>query len=118
MRTAQIPASLEMETRIEEMVGQLVNESMQQERRAVPRQPYFRPAGIITSDNEKFTVFTKDISRRGVSLLHNMPLKNGKVLMSILRETGETVRFRTEIGWCKPCGEGWYLSGGLFLAVE
>ncbi len=47
-----------------------------------------------------------------------MPLERGEVVVTIRGEEGqEPVALRTQIMWCKDCGEGWYISGGRFIDV-
>jgi hypothetical protein len=61
--------------------------------------------------------FSRDISAVGIGLLHNVNLVLGKAEVSISTEQGYSVRIRTQILWCTPCGEGWYISGGEFLGI-
>jgi hypothetical protein len=46
-----------------------------------------------------------------------MPVIPGEFTLTISSPTGAAVNVRTEIIWCRPCGEGWYLSGGRFLEM-
>ena len=88
------------------------------EQRAHTRQPFFGPVTIVVEENGKqsdYSCFSRDISPTGIGLLHNMPLECGEVTLTIQRQSGD-VRFRGEIMWCRPCGEGWYLSGARFIA--
>jgi hypothetical protein len=101
-------------------VEELVDEAMareQTDRRAEVRYPFFCHTNIALRDNhdQQFTAFSREISLSGVGLLHNMPLERQEVVVTFLREQGAPISLRTEIVWCAPCGEGWYLSGGRFL---
>jgi hypothetical protein len=89
------------------------------ERRSEPRSPFFRPISILMDGppRRQFSAFSREISKSGIGLLHNMPLDSEEVTLAILGPVGEVCRFRTQIVWCRPCGEGWYLSGGRFIDV-
>ena len=89
----------------------------QSDRRAEVRHPFFRPLSICPANEpqRQYSAFAREISRNGIGLLHNMPLEPGAALVTIFRDGGRTLKIRTEIVWCRACGEGWYLSGGRFL---
>jgi len=88
------------------------------DRRASPRHPYFQPVTVVSSDRkQKMTAFSREISESGIGLLHYMPVMPGEVTLTISGPLGAALRVRTEILWCRPCGEGWYLSGGQFLEL-
>ena len=89
------------------------------ERRCETRETFFGPVTVVVEEDgqrRSYSCFSRDLSSRGMGLLHNMPLEPGQVLLTIRRESNE-VRFKSEISWCRPCGEGWYLSGAKLLAV-
>ncbi len=89
------------------------------DRRIVSRIPFVRPIHLTFEDRgqtEELSCFSRDISRTGIGLLHNMPLKTGSVLISIEGEARPT-RIRGKIIWCEPWGEGGYLSGATFTAL-
>jgi hypothetical protein len=102
-------------------VTKLLDEARQAEnsdRRVAPRQPYFQPVTIVTQDRkQKLSAFSREISSSGIGLLHYMPIMPGEVTLTISSPVGTAFRVRTEIVWCRPCGEGWYLSGGRFLEL-
>jgi hypothetical protein len=104
----------------QEAIEQLVEEAKRQnqaERRTQERHPFFRPVMITIEGPERkcYSAFSREVSRGGIGLLHNMPLSPGKVVISISQEMTCAVTLPTELLWCRPCGEGWYLSGGRFL---
>jgi hypothetical protein len=110
------------ERHIEQAVLRLLNAARSEdqiERRGDPRQPFFRPISVMIDGPQRrqFSAFSREISRSSIGLLHNMALEPGEVTLAILGPVGEVCRFRTQIIWCRPCGEGWYLSGGRFLDV-
>ena len=53
----------------------------------------------------------------GIGLLHCIAVEPGEVVLKIPSKTCGDVRIRGEIVWCRPCGEGWYLSGARFVEV-
>ena len=65
-----------------------------------------------------YSCFYRDISPIGVGLLHNMELKPGEVVLTVFRKSGTKVCFRGALLWCHPCGEGWFISGAKFLALN
>jgi hypothetical protein len=105
---------------IEQTVLRLLSLARSEEhidRRGEPRSPYFRPISVMLDGPQRrqYSAFSREISPSGIGLLHNMPLDPSEVTLAILGPRGEACRFRTHIMWCRPCGEGWYLSGGRFL---
>ena len=89
----------------------------QLDRRGAARYPFFRPVRLSADSGDvgPHQAFTRELSITGVGLLHNIPLQLGKVLVAIHHSEGACTAIPTEILWCRPCGDGWYLSGGRFL---
>ena len=87
------------------------------ERRAETRYPFFRPVLIQQADGRQISAFSRDISERGIGLQHNLKLPLREVEITISSEQGYSVRVRTKIVWCRPCGDDWFVSGGEFIAV-
>ena len=81
------------------------------------RYPFFRPVAI---DVGKFrlTGFSREVSETGIGLLHNGYLIPGEAEITIPTEQGYSVQIRTQIVWCTPCGQDWYISGGKFLGIS
>ena len=101
-------------------IYQLIVEAQHNEkkdRRSEVRFAFFRPVSILTDDGHRYSAFSREISASGVGLIHNMNLPHGEVEVSISHEQGYSIRVRTQIVWCRPCGEGWYISGGRFVGV-
>lgn len=90
----------------------------QLERRSKVRYPFFR-AVTLAPDGEgrSYSAFTRDLTRSGVGLLHNMPLDHGEATLTIPSAQNDALRARITIVWCRPCGEGWYISGGEFIGL-
>jgi hypothetical protein len=110
------------ERQIEQAVLRLLSAARSEEqieRRGEPRHPFFRPVSLLFEGppRRQFSAFSREISKTGIGLLHNMPLQQGEVTLAIMGPVGEVCRFRTQIVWCRPCGEGWYLSGARFSEV-
>jgi hypothetical protein len=89
----------------------------QREMRGEVRYPFFRP---VTIDVGKFRLsgFSREVSEGGIGLLHDTVLALGEVEVTILTEEGYSVQVRTQIGWCNPCGKGWFVSGGTFVGIS
>jgi hypothetical protein len=89
-------------------------------RRRHRRHPFFRPITVTLgpAPGTKFTAFSRDISAGGIGLLHDMPLDTHQATVTLPTIAGDRVDLDTEIVWCEPCGEGWYLSGGRFTSLS
>lgn len=87
-----------------------------EERRAEKREPFFHPVNLVLAKDpqRQFSCFSRDISTNSIGLLHCMPLELGEVVLKIRSDLCGEVHIRSEIVWCSPCGEGWYLSGARF----
>jgi hypothetical protein len=89
-----------------------------EERRKEKREPFFGPAIVVVVESgvrRSYSCFCRDISLGGVGLLHNMELKTGEIVVKVFRKSGTEVCFRSLLLWCRPCGEGWFVSGARFL---
>ncbi len=112
--------SLQMVSRSGMGIHELVVEAHQdvrKDRRAETRYPLFRQIRLQVGGGEPCVAFTREISTVGVGLLHNLQLTPGEVELSIPSKKGYSIRVRTKILWCQPCGEGWYISGGQFVGT-
>jgi hypothetical protein len=90
--------------------------SEKKERRDTVRYAFFRPVTILIGEN-RLSGFSREVSETGIGLLHNANLTPGEVEVVIPTEQGFSVHIRTQIQWCTPCGEDWYISGGEFVGI-
>jgi hypothetical protein len=109
-------------TEIESAVDRLLDEARDTkggERRAEPRHPFFCPVFVMPDGDRsrRFSAFAREISRSGVGLLHNMKLLPGPATLVIVSPKGARRQFSAEIVWCRPSGEGWFISGCRFVGV-
>ena len=107
---------------IRQIVERLLTEAetLTGERRSLARKPYFRPVSLVMQEigkQQSFSCFSRDISPHGIGLLHNMPLEPSEVVLTIRTESAGDVRLSSEIMWCRPCGEGWFISGAKFRSI-
>ena len=88
--------------------------SLNEERRVDQRIPYFRTV-TVEFDDRSYSAVIREISASSIGLLHNLelPLKDVEV-----RVAGQREGFPVRIERCRPCGGGWYLSGGMILECE
>lgn len=86
------------------------------EYRETVRYSFFRPV-TIHAGTKSFSAFSREVSERGIGLLHSAELQPDNVEVIIPTEQGYSVRIRTQLLWTHPCGEGWYISGGEFLEI-
>jgi hypothetical protein len=90
--------------------------SEKSEGRGATRYSFFRPITLFVG-KERHTGFSREVSETGIGLMHTIELSPGEVEVVIPTQQRYSVRIRTRIIWCKPCGEGWYISGGEFLGI-
>lgn len=86
------------------------------EKRLLRRTPYLKPATLQldTNPSDEILVFTRDISEKGVGMLHLKPLDPQAATLSIELETGKLVELPIRIIWGLACGGPWYISGAEF----
>lgn len=89
------------------------------ERRSEKRHTFFMPVVIRSLDMlEQRSAFSRDISCDGIGLLHNMPIESGTIArLTVASERPLQINL-AEVMWCRPAGEGWYLSGWRFVAAQ
>lgn len=112
-----------VQTSLRDQLSELMAEARaddQQDRRGAARYPFFRQVRLEQVDFGPLdsVAFTREISMVSIGLLHNAPLTPGWLTVAIPRRQGEPLRLAAEIVWCRSCGDGWYLSGGLLHGVE
>ncbi|HEY1599027.1 MAG TPA: hypothetical protein VGG64_05465 [Pirellulales bacterium] len=81
------------------------------------RHPFFHPVSIQFDNGHRLMAFSRDLSGLGIGLLHEVPLPLEEVAVSIKTGRGYHVKVRISISWCRPCGDGHYISGGQFTSV-
>jgi hypothetical protein len=86
------------------------------EKRALGRSSYLKPAVFhdLNDPSQRRMVFTRDVSRSGIGLMHIDPIEPQLAKLSIELESGDLVEVGLKINWCIPCGGDWYISGGDF----
>jgi len=86
------------------------------DRRTAARYPFFRRVAI-RGEAPSIVVFSREISSVGIGLFHNVELTPAEFELAIPSKRGYSIRVRTRVVWCAPCGEGWFISGGQFVGV-
>ena len=96
--------------RVIELWADLAAQDAASDRRHFVRFPFFRPVSVL-SDGLERNAFSRDISARGLGLIHNQSLQLGptKVFVSLAKSV---VVADFEVCWCKEVGNGWWVSGG------
>lgn len=94
------------------------------ERRGEQRYPYPRlitlwpmEADGKTVSGPPLTVVGKQLSERGLGFFHPQPLTNRLVIVSLEKGDGRPVSFLLDVHRCRFTRQGWYESGGRFLAA-
>lgn len=75
------------------------------------------PAEVTTARGNTIAAMTREISRRGIGLLHRGAITPGTVRVQVAGETRQFV-YEVQIEWCRPCENGMFLSGGRFLSAK
>ena len=106
-------------TQTDEVIGQWVRRAARDDitqRRENSRYPFFRAASIIQHGRE-LRAFCRDISPRGIGLLHDKPLDLGEATACVW--LGDTLLdVELDVKWCKTAEGGWWLSGGRLSKVS
>jgi hypothetical protein len=59
----------------------------------------------------------RDISLKGVGLIHDRPIERGSVVLAFELEGGEAIHFIADVLWCEAREDGRYASGGKLLRL-
>lgn len=87
-------------------------------RRGNRREPLLTSV-LIQPDEESdrwLTGLTRDVSPEGIGLIHFFPLECGECVIKVTYPNRKPKLLKIKIQWCRPFGDGWYISGGLFIA--
>jgi hypothetical protein len=87
------------------------------ERRTDRRFPFFAPVTLrpAAAIDRPQTAYARELSQGGIGLLHVVPFDVGQVFQIAIQHEAFNWRKRVEVVWCKPAGDGWYLSGCRFI---
>jgi hypothetical protein len=72
------------------------------------------PAEVVTSRGNTVAAMTREISRKGLGLLHRGALSPGIVTVTMASDAREYT-YQVKLEWCTPCGNGMFISGGRFI---
>jgi hypothetical protein len=87
------------------------------ERRVDPRYAFFTTVTLRpeSSPRQAMSAFSREISSSGLGLLHAAPLAAGEAYEIDIRIEEVRVKKQGRAIWCRPVGDGWYLSGFRFV---
>jgi hypothetical protein len=87
------------------------------ERRVDRRFPFFAPVTLrpAAAIDRPQTAYARELSQGGIGLLHIVPFDVGQVFQITIQDEAFNWRKRCEVVWCKPAGDGWFLSGCRFV---
>jgi len=89
-----------------------------EERPSHKRTPCFRQLTLYTDDGRgPIPAVLRDVSEKGVGLVHEVPLELGEVMLRIPVGEGRTVCARVNLAWCRAAMKHCYISGGPFVDV-
>jgi hypothetical protein len=117
MNDSQTAAKLEADDLLNLLGSSQANDFA--ERRCEVRHPFFAAVSLRTQDRDLpvCSAFSREISHSGIGLLHIMPLKAGVAAQLTITAGATKLQKSAEVIWCRPAGEGWYLSGWRFIAA-
>jgi len=95
----------------------MASDSYELETRREMRYAFYRMVRIELG-GLSYEGFSRDISPAGIGLMHQADLPRELADVVLKGEDDETVSLRVQLEWCRPIGNGWYLSGGRFVAVN
>ncbi|MEQ1905881.1 MAG: PilZ domain-containing protein [Pirellulaceae bacterium] len=90
------------------------------ERRTLFRTPFARPVSVRLRDcQQSIKTTSQNISETGVALLSEATFNEKDIgVLTVHSLEGRPTVFLAECQWCRPFGEGWYLSGWHFISVQ
>jgi hypothetical protein len=87
------------------------------DRRVDRRFPFFAPVTLrpAAAIDRPQTAYARELSQGGIGLLHYVPFEVGQVFQIAIQGEDFNWQKRCEVAWCKPAGDGWFLSGCRFI---
>ena len=87
------------------------------ERRVDPRHAFFTTVALrpASAPGSVISAFSREISRSGIGLLHAAPIYRDETYEIDIRIEQARVRRNAQVVWCRPVGDGWFLSGCRFV---
>ena len=87
------------------------------ERRVDPRYAFFTTVTLRPSSSPEqiISAFSREISCSGIGLLHAAPIFAHESYEVDIRIEEVRVRRNARAVWCRPVGDGWFLSGCRFI---
>jgi hypothetical protein len=113
MTTSSAP--IQLPPRVELLIEQAKDQAAL-DKRTEQRYPFFQPV-TLRRGLQSLSAFSRDISESGMGLLHDMPI-GGEYTVVVHDPDGCAYDITGVVMWCRPCGQGWYLSGVRFSRVQ
>ena len=83
-------------------------------RRSEERLELIVPGEVRTARGNMVDVLTRDISKKGIGLLHRGSLQPDQHVNISLKSSTREFCYKLFIRWCTPCSNGMFISGGTF----
>ena len=92
------------------------HDSYERDTRSEMRYSFCRLVSIRAGE-VNYPGLSREISQSGIGLLHPEELPLEEVTICFRSELAD-VSVRAQIQWCKPLGDGWFISGGPFTGMQ
>ncbi|MDP6445231.1 MAG: PilZ domain-containing protein [Pirellulaceae bacterium] len=97
----------------------LVREAIesQNDQRTEFRIPFVRQISLTYSNGASASrhTFTRDLTPRGIGLLHSDALVGDTVLVEVPIDNGAPLTMKGRVIWSMPLQDGWFTSGAAFI---
>lgn len=89
-----------------------------EERRSLYRESISRPVGIRLDSGREILCFSRNLSFEGIGVISHVPFDdNCEATIEIHSTHAGNPVMAAQLVWCRPFGQGWYISGWQFLAL-
>jgi len=119
LRASGPPVKPEIQRAVDSVLTEETNYDRLDNRSAL-RESLVRAVKLESSESDSpIIAFTRNISATGLGLITNQPInEKSSNTLKISRLDGPDLSILSECRWCKPYGDGWFLSGWQFITLK
>ena len=89
-----------------------------EERRSLYRESISRPVGIRLTSGREILCFSRNLSFEGIGVISHVEFDPDSEATIEIHSTDDCNSvMAAKLAWCRPFGQGWYISGWHFLAL-